>query len=56
MNVLTDISQEYFEVASNFGLTLADLKSFVLNSINHIFETDEHVRQTLRDKVEAFPC
>ena len=56
MLVLTDISQEYFEVASNFGLTLADLKSFVLNSINHIFETDEHVRQTLRDKVEAFPC
>ena len=56
MLVLTDISQEYFEVASNFGMTIKDLKNIIIKTIDTIFEKDENVRNKLREKINNYPC
>jgi adenosine deaminase len=50
----TDLSQEYFEVASNFGLTCEDLKQTVLRTIEFIFDTNEELRTRLRNKLKNF--
>ena len=56
MLVLTDISQEYFEVGSNFGISLKELKNIILRGIDFIFEKDETIRGKLREKINNYPC
>lgn len=56
MLILSDISQEYFEIGSAFNLSLSDMKNIILNSIQFIFETNEDVRQNIREKVLNYKC
>lgn len=50
----SDLSQEYFEVASHFKLSKQDVKNMILRSIDFIFEKDENFRQQLRDKLKNY--
>ena len=50
----TDLSQEYYEVCSNFHLSQEEIKNTVLRSIDFIFETDEDFRNKLREKINKF--
>jgi adenosine deaminase len=50
----TDLSQEYYEVCSNFGLSIQDLKQMILRTIDFIFDNDENFRNELRNKLSNF--
>jgi adenosine deaminase len=50
----TDLSQEYYEVCSNFGLSIEDLKQMIMRTIDFIFDTDENLRNKLRKKLCNF--
>ncbi len=54
MLVLSDISQEYYEVGVNFNLNIKNLKEIVLNTIDYIF--DDNVKEELKDKLNKFYC
>jgi adenosine deaminase len=54
MLIQSDLSQEYYEIASNFKMTVEDLKNMLLRSIDFIFEKDEEVRERLREKIRSF--
>ena len=54
MLILSDISQEYYEIGVNFKLNVEDIKNILLNTIDNIFEKDEEVRNKLKDKVKNF--
>jgi hypothetical protein len=38
MLVLSDISQEYYEIGVNFNLNIRELKDIILNSIDYILK------------------
>ena len=50
----TDLSHEYYEVASNFNYSPQDLKDLILKSIDFIFETNEDFRNELRNNINKF--
>ena len=54
MLILSDISQEYYEIGVNFKLNVEDIKNILLNTIDNIFEKDEEIRNKLKDKVNTF--
>ena len=54
MLILSDISQEYYEIGVNFKLNVEDIKNILLNTIDNIFEKDEEIRNKLKDKVNNF--
>jgi adenosine deaminase len=54
MLIQSDLSQEYFEVAQAFKLTTEDLKNMLLRTVDFIFERDENIRESLRDKIRNF--
>ena len=54
MLLLTDISQEYFEISSNFTLDIKKLKELIIKGIDSIFEKDESVKKRLREIVNEF--
>lgn len=54
MLFLSDISQEYFEVAEAFKISIKELKEIVYNSIDFIFESNEEIRNKLRNKLEHY--
>ena len=53
--LMTDISQEYYEIGINFNLGISQLKDIIINSINFIFENDEKIKNDLKATVERFP-
>ena len=50
----TDLSREYFEVASNFDIGKEEMKQTVLNTVNFIFESNEEFRNGLRKQIKSF--
>ena len=54
MLLLTNISQEYFEISSNFTLDIKKLKELIIKGIDSIFEKDESVKKRLREIVNEF--
>ena len=54
MILSTNISQEYFEIAMAHNLEKEDLVNIIENTINFIFETDESVREDLRNQIKRF--
>jgi adenosine deaminase len=54
MLIQSDLSQEYFEVAQTFKLTVEELKNMLLRTIDFIFEKDETIRESLRQKIRNF--
>ena len=53
--LMTDISQEYYEIGINFKLGIRQLKDIIINSVNFIFENDEKIKNELKSTVERFP-
>ncbi len=54
MLILSDVSQEYYEVSVNFKWDVNDVKNILLNTIDHIFEKDNDIKNQLREKVNNF--
>ena len=54
MLILSDVSQEYYEVSVNFKWDVNDVKNILLNTIEHIFEKDNDIKNQLREKVNNF--
>ena len=52
MLVLSDLSQEYYEVGVNFNLNIKNLKEIVLNTIDNIF--DDNVKEELKEKLNKY--
>lgn len=52
--VLTDISQEYYEVGISFKLGINELKQILLNEIEYIFDKDKELRDKLKDILNKF--
>ncbi len=50
----TDLSQEYFEVASNFEMECEEVRDMVLRTVEFIFEKDETVRDELRKRISSY--
>lgn len=50
----SDLTQEYFEVASHFKLKQEEIKNIIVKSVDFIFEKDENFKQQLRDKLRNF--
>lgn len=54
MLFITDLSQEYFEAAVNFGMSGEEMKQMVLRAVDFIFEKNEEFRNNLKNKIKAF--
>ena len=54
MLILSDVSQEYYEVSVNFKWDVNEVKNILLNTIEHIFEKDNDIKNQLREKVNNF--
>lgn len=54
MLLLTDISQEYYEIASNFNMTIDTLKTLIVKGIDSIFEKDETIKNKLKQIVSEY--
>ena len=52
--MLTDISQEYYEVGMSFKFGINDLKNIIENGIDHIFDKDQELRNQLRQILNKF--
>ena len=52
--LLTDISQEYYEVGLSFKFGVNELKKIIFNEIDYIFDKDEDLRKKLRDILNKY--
>ena len=52
--LLTDISQEYYEVGMSFKLGINDLKNIIENEIEYIFDKDKELRNRLKQILNKF--
>ena len=52
--LLTDISQEYYEVGLSFKFGINDLKKIVFTEIDFIFDKDKELREKLRNILNKF--
>ena len=52
--LLTDISQEYYEIGLSFKLGINELKKIILNEIEYIFDKDEELRDRLKTILNKF--
>ena len=52
--LLTDISQEYYEVGMSFKFGINDLKNIVANEIEYIFDKDKELRNRLKEILNKF--
>ena len=52
--LLTDISQEYYEIGLSFKLGISELKKILLNEIEYIFDKDEELRNKLKNILNKF--
>ena len=52
--LLTDISQEYYEVGMSFKLGINDLKNIIENEIEYIFDKDKELRNRLKEILNKF--
>ena len=52
--LLTDISQEYYEVGLSFKFGINELKKIIFNEIDYIFDKDEDLRKKLRDILNKY--
>ena len=52
--LLTDISQEYYEVGLSFKMGINDLKNIILNGIEFIFDKDKELRDKLKNILNKF--
>ena len=52
--MLTDISQEYYEIGLSFKLGISELKKIILNEIEYIFDKDEELRNKLKNILNKF--
>ena len=52
--LLTDISQEYYEVGLSFKFGINDLKKIVFSEIDFIFDKDKELREKLRNILNKF--
>ena len=52
--LLTDISQEYYEIGLSFKLGINELKKIILNEIEYIFDKDEKLRDRLKTILNKF--
>ena len=54
--MLTDISQEYYEIGISFKLGIKELKSLIDNAINSIFEKEKELQNKLKNILNNFNC
>ena len=52
--MLTDISQEYYEIGLSFKMGISELKKIILNEIEYIFDKDEELRNKLKNILNKF--
>ena len=52
--MLTDISQEYYEIGLSFKLGISELKKIILNEVEYIFDKDEDLRNKLKNILNKF--
>ena len=52
--LLTDISQEYYEVGMSFKFGINDLKNIIENEIEYIFDKDKELRNRLKQILNKF--
>ena len=52
--MLTDISQEYYEIGLSFNLDIKGLKILIQNSINSMFDKNEELKAKLLKIIENF--
>jgi len=52
--MLTDISQEYYEIGLSFKLGISELKKIILNEVEYIFDKDEELRNKLKNILNKF--
>ena len=52
--LLTDISQEYYEIGLSFKMGISELKKIILNEIEYIFDKDEELRNKLKNILNKF--
>ena len=52
--LLTDISQEYYEIGLSFKLGISELKKIILNEVEYIFDKDEELRNKLKNILNKF--
>ena len=52
--LLTDISQEYYEIGLSFKMGINELKNIILNEIEYIFDKDKDLRDRLRNILNKF--
>ena len=52
--MLTDISQEYYEIGLSFKMRISELKKIILNEIEYIFDKDEELRNKLKNILNKF--
>ena len=52
--MLTDISQEYYEIGLSFKMGISELKKIILNEVEYIFDKDEELRNKLKNILNKF--
>ena len=52
--LLTDISQEYYEVGMSLKFGINDLKNIIENEIEYIFDKDKELRNRLKQILNKF--
>ena len=52
--MLTDISQEYYEIGLSFKMGISELKKIILNEIEYIFDKNEELRNKLKNILNKF--
>ena len=52
--MLTDISQEYYEIGLSFKIGISELKKIILNEVEYIFDKDEELRNKLKNILNKF--
>ena len=52
--MLTDISQEYYEIGLSFKMGISELKKIILNEVEYIFDKDEELRDKLKNILNKF--
>ena len=52
--LLTDISQEYYEIGLSFKMGINELKKIIFNEIEYIFDKDEKLRDRLKTILNKF--
>ena len=52
--MITDISQEYYEIGIAFKMGINELKTIIINEIEYIFDKDNDLRNKLREILNKF--